>query len=308
MAFAKAKEVKDSQPFSKYLGAVVAHLVGINPTKEEIEKITGRKPENDPVYVTECEVVDVKGTKKQGNQNSLSLWFSVPNPAPKAEDGSDATIFISTRIFLQNSARIGSQSGKIQIVDKYGRFAWATPSEYESKSIPQYASGPANISPDYRAAMVGEEQLITFIKSVLGMSNPAERNADGTYRQLTEEELANRSDEFACSFEPQEIINVVKGNVKVIKDACEGGNDVKLILGVRHADKGDYQAVYGTIYKKNYNSLDKIEKEINENPPQNTEYFVDGHIPNGLVEYVVSPTKVTSSNRIEQKENDDLPF
>lgn len=307
MAFAKAKEVKEAQPFSKYLGAVVASLVAVNPTAEELAKITGRDIKVSD-YVSDVEVVDLNNNKKQGKQNAITLWFSIPNP--KKGEGEPEFIFINHRIYLSNSCRIGSQSGKIQVIDKWGRTAWATKSEYDSKSIPMYKTGPAQISPSYRAALVGEEDLVTAMKAFLGMNNPSERIGDNTYRPLSESELEERADEFACYIEPDDIKAIMSGNVKCIKSALEGCNPVKLILGVKHGENGDYQAVYHTIYKSNFNKLSKVEDEIKEANSQTTEYFVDEHIPNGLVEYSVSPTKMTKNKGSEDMEKpvDDLPF
>lgn len=307
MAFAKSQEVKEATPFSKYLGAVIAHLELVNPTKEELKKLTGRDIDVKD-YVSDTKVVDLDNKEKDGKQNAITFWFSVPNPK-FGNEGENEKLFISHRIYLSNSCRIGSQSGKIQVIDKWGRTAWVTKSEYDAKSIPMYKTGPASISNTYRAALQGEEDLITAMKAFLGMNNPSERVGDNQYRSLTEDELESRATEFACYIEPEDIKSIMSGSVKCIKSALEGCNDVKLILGIKHGDNGDYQAVYHTIYKKNYSNLSKIEDEIKESQTQ-TEFFYDGHIPNGLVEYVVSPTKMTKNKGSEdlEKPADDLPF
>ena len=298
MAFAKSTEVKDAPQFDKYLGAVEAHLEAVNPTVEELKKILGDNYNAKTEYTSNVDVVDVEGNKKKGYQNMITLWYSINGL-------DDKPLFVKYTIFLSNSAYIGSRTGKIQVCDQYGRFAWATPEEYKANAIPQYKNGPANISKDYRCAMMGEEELIELIKCHLNIPKPSRRNQDGSYTNLTEEELEADKAKYACSFEPQQIIDLCKGNVKLLKQTIEDTNDVKLILGIKHGDK-DYQTVY-TVVKKNQNDLSNIEKDYNENGNKNIEILLNGHIPGNLMKWTPSATDV-KAKQVEKPEESDLPF
>lgn len=299
MAFANAKKVEEAKAFDKYLGAITAHLEAVNPSQEELNKIIGNNV-SAKTYTTEVDVVDVEGNKKKGFQNAITFWYST--------DGLDEQkIYFSKTVFFSNSARIGSQTGKIQIVDKWGRFAWATPEEYKGNVIPQYSNKPASISKDYRAAMVGEEELIGIIKAHLGLNAPVERLADNTYRDLTDEEISAKADDYACSIEPADIVKIAKGDVKIIKGAVIGTNDVKAVLSIRHTDKGDYQSCW-KIAKLN-TQITSLENEWNKNPRNNEEVLMNGHIPGNLMKYQVTPTDLSQSKGSEEaKPESDLPF
>lgn len=298
MAFAKSTEVKDVPQFDKYLGAVEAHLEAVNPTAEELKKILGDNNVK-AEYTAEIEVVDVEGNHKKGYQNMVTFWYSINGL-------DDKPFFVQYKIFLSNSAYIGSKSGKIQVCDQYGRFAWATPEEYKASAIPQYKNGPAAISKDYRCAMIGEEELIELIKCHLNIPKPSKRNQDGSYTNLTEDELEADKSKYACSFEPQQIIDICKGNVKFLKQIIENTNDVKLILGIKHGDK-DYQTVY-TVVKKNQGDLSNIEKDYNESGNKNIEILLNGHIPGNLMKWQPSATDVKAKENQEKPTESDLPF
>lgn len=314
MAFAKVQEVANAAYFPKWIGAAVAKLIAINPTKEELSKLTGRVFDKEFNYVSDVDVVDIDNNVKKGKQNMLTVWFEVDNQTAAAEE--DKKVYVPMKIFLSNSANVKKDGSKLQIVDKWGRFAWCTPEEFKANAIPVYSNGPASISKDYRAALRGEEELIGFIKAALGIRATSERQEDGNYREFTEEELNERKSEFGCYFEPTEIVSLIKGDVKYLKTILEGCNDVKIILGIQHGDNADYQTVYRDVFKKNYTNLGKIEDVINEAKAKgymkSEEYFVDAHIPNGIVKYEVKPTDMTAKGGSEvnlgKEAASDLPF
>lgn len=297
MAFAKSQEVREAAPIEKYLGSTIAHLEFVNPTKEELASI-GINLDKEKVYVSDTKVIDVNGKESNGTQNALEFWYSFDFEGEKK--------YVAYKVWISNSAYIGSRTGKIQVCDHYGRFAWATPDEYKAGVIPQYSTGPAHISKEYRAAVKGEEEVIELMKAHLGLKNLSVRLADNSYRDLTDEEIKANEDEYLCYFEPAELIALCKGDVKTIKKALEGSNDVLLIFGIRHTDKGDYQTIY-SIKKSNFKNFNGIESDWAKNPIQGTDILYEGHVLANLVKYEVSPTKITTKNDIKKPDND-LPF
>ena len=127
--------------FKMYKGMAAFNIVAVNPTKAELEALTGREIENDPEYV---------GKTDEGKEQVRVVFYAKTAPDAKLNNGIELLIPIS--FMLTKDYKVGQNSGKYQIIDKFGRTAWATKEEVQSKSIPQYSSGPANISADYRLA------------------------------------------------------------------------------------------------------------------------------------------------------------
>lgn len=148
--------------FKLYKGVAAVNVLAVNPNKAELERITGRTYDEEPVY---------RGKDDDGNDTMRITFYTKTNPDAKVNSGIELVLPIS--FTLVKARRVGQQSGKIQVIDKYGRTAWATPADLESKSIPQYAKGPANISADYRPAVIGEEFLINFLIKWLNIPGPA---------------------------------------------------------------------------------------------------------------------------------------
>ena len=316
MAFAKRQEVKDAPTFDKYIGVALCHLEAVNPTAEELSKILGRESTVSEA-TSKVEVNAIDGTKKEGKQVMLSFWFSFQN--------GDEKVFINHKVYLKSGVRFKTDKSKIQIVDGYGRFAWATIDEYKGNVIPMYTDKntgqlkPANICKKYRAALDGEEELITAIIALLGLNKPSKKVGD-TFVSLTDEELEQRADEFACGFEAEDIRKILEGNVKPIRDAINERNEVKVILGVSHKESGDWQDTYKYIYKKNYNLISKVEADIKDSIAKGysvSEFLVDDHIPLEPIKYEVKATNLNSSKAtasarpaasVEPPKSDDLPF
>ena len=138
--------------FKMYKGMAAFNIVAVNPTKAELEALTGRELENEPEYV---------GKTDEGKEQVRVVFYGKTAPDAKLNNGIEMLIPIS--FMLTKDYRVGQTSGKYQIIDKFGRTAWATKEEVQSKAIPQYTSGPANISADYRLAWQGEEFLTDFL-------------------------------------------------------------------------------------------------------------------------------------------------
>lgn len=321
MAFAKRQDVKDTPVFPKYIGATLAHLEAINPSQEELSKLLGRDAAVPQSYSSEVDVANIDGSTKKGKQVLLNFWFSVPNP----ETGEDVPekLFVNHTVFLKGGVKLNGDKTKIQIVDPYGRFAWATIEEFKGNVVPQYKDKktgmmiPAGISKTYRAALDGEESLIAVVKALLGLNQPIEK-VGNSFRNLTDEELAQRADEFACGFEPEEIRRILDGHIGTIREAVNDRNEVKIFLGVSHKQNGDYQTTYRTVFKKNFNNYSKIEAELNDAKARGyevAEFLINGRIPDALIRYEVKATDLTTPQKpkvdglIIQDSNDDgLPF
>ena len=261
MAFSAGKESTESGEFKRYIGVAPVKVLAVNPTKSEQEKLYNTTLDKDPESIGN---VNVNGKDVQ----NVRISFVVKTDEEKC--GIDMTTNVT--FFLQNAPRMGSQSGKYQIIDKYGRTAWATEEDIKAKQIPVYSNGkPANIDADYRQAYVGEEELTNFIKNYLNIPN-VQKYVDGEWK------LVDNPSE--CEARLDKIADYFKGNFTELKSiiSLQPNNKIKVMFGVRTSEDGkEYQAVYTRMTLKNgvsdYSRLDKDLQEAKQNGAYSTTEF-----------------------------------
>lgn len=276
MAFSKGQVSTEGAAVKRYVGVGSMFVRGVNPSKAESDKFFGRDSDNEPVYVTEVENNGVKVP-------SVRISFLV-EADPEKHEGIEFKS--SVNIFLRREPRV-SRDGKKQIIDKYGRTAWATPEEIANHAIPVYSSGnKANIASDYRIAYNGEEDLIKFLIAYLNIPAPA-NYVNGEWVNKPEAELAD------CEAGLEHIEDYFKGDFKELKEiiSYQPLNKVKVCFGVRKADDGkEYQNCFTRKFLRNsstnYSSLDAdIKSAKNAGAYSTTEFDTQD-----LHEYVVTPT------------------
>ena len=293
MAFSKGTESTEGVNIAKYTGVASVYIKGVNPTKAELEKFYGRDIDNTPEYIGSA---DVNGNKIP----QVRLDFMAVVDPEKYKDAEGKPLNLKTRVtlFLRNNFRV-SQAGKYQVIDKYGRTAWATEEEVAAKQIPVYSNGkPANISSEYRKAYYGEEDLIKFLIAYL--------NIPSCQRYVNGEWIMNEASKLADSEAYLEHIDdYFKGNFKELNDiiSLQPNNKVKVLLGIRNTDDGrQYQTVYTRMFLKNsitdYSKLDKNLKEAQGAGALPTSEFEVAD----LHEYVVVPTDLS------EQPSGDMPF
>lgn len=236
--------------FKMYKGMAAFNIVAVNPTKAELEALTGRELENEPEYV---------GKTDEGKEQVRVVFYGKTAPDAKLNNGIEMLIPIS--FMLTKDYRVGQTSGKYQIIDKFGRTAWATKEEVQSKAIPQYPSGPANISADYRLAWQGEEFLIDFLIQWLNIPGPAVYK-DKVWVMKENTDDSEVSPDMAALF---------KGDVKELKElvTLAAAYTVKGAVGIRTVDNENgtrqYQAVFTRKFAKNaVTDYSKIDAAITE--------------------------------------------
>lgn len=271
--------------FKLYKGVAAFNIVAVNLTKKELEELQGRSIENEPEY---------KGKTDDGVDTMRVVFYAKTNPEAKVNNGIELLLPIS--FMLTKSTRVGQTSGKIQVIDKYGRTAWATKEELNSKTIPQYANGPANIDKDYRAIYQGEEQLVNFLIQWLNIPNPADYK-DGKWVMKANPEDSEVSLNMDALF---------KGDITELKDLIKLAPNflVKAAVGIRTTDEGkQYQAVFTRMFVKNaVTNYSKLDAAI-------TEFQSNGGAAN--VEYSVEPLheNTIEATKFEAKESTgEMPF
>lgn len=272
--------------FKLYKGMAAFNIVAVNPNKKELETLLGRDIDNDPEY---------KSKNEDGQDVIRVTFYAKTNIEAKVNNGIELMVPIS--FMITKAKKIGQGSGKIQIIDKYGRTAWATPEDVESKSIPMYKSGPANISKDYRPAYQGEEQLVDFLVNWLNIPGPMDYK-DGQWvmkKDPSDSEVALDMDA------------LFKGNVAELQELTKLAASylVKAAVGVRTNDEGkQYQAVFTRKFAKNaVTNYSKIDAAI-------TEFQSNGGAPN--TEFSVEPLHENTVTATEfapkAAEAGDMPF
>ena len=263
--------------FKLYKGIAAVKVLAVNPNKAELEKLTGRTYDEEPVY---------RGKDENGNETMRITFYTKTDVNAKVNGGIELNLPIS--FTLVKSRRVGQQSGKIQVIDKFGRTAWVTPAELEAHAVPTYASGPANIAPDYRPAVVGEEFLINFLIKWLNIPAPANYK-DGKWIMKDNTEDSEVSINLA---------KVFAGDVSELAEVVNMAREylVKGAVGIRTTDDGkQFQAMFIRDFAKNavtdYSKLDAAITEFQRNGgAPNTVFDV-----NPLHENVVESTQFAPS-------------
>lgn len=266
--------------FKLYKGVAAVNVLAVNPNKAELERITGRTYDEEPVY---------RGKDDDGNETMRITFYTKTNPDAKVNSGIELVLPIS--FTLVKARRVGQQSGKIQVIDKYGRTAWVTPADLESKSIPQYSKGPANISADYRPAVIGEEFLINFLIKWLNIPGPANYK-EGQWIMKDNPEDSEVSINLA---------KVFAGDVSELAEVVNMAREylIKVAVGIRTTEDGkQYHAVFTRDFAKNavtdYSKLDAAITEFQNNGgAPNTVFDV-----NPLHENVVESTQFTPNTEV----------
>lgn len=303
MAISKGNASKEAQEFKRYIGVCPVFVKAVNPNKAEHEKLFNTTLEEAPVYVQDKE--DNNGNSYKNVRISLVLQPDVE------KIGFDMPL-VTMPLFITNQKQHGANSGKYQVVDKYGRFAWATEEEISAKEIPAYSNGKkADISNDYRIAYVGEEDLTNFIRVFLWIPSITKWDND---EKCMVPNTDVKPEECECRLDVESIEKLFKGDFSEIKEILgfQPNNKIKVCLGVRtDMNSGKlFQSVYTKKFisnaSTNYNSLDKaLQADIayasEHSKTLNTEYSAKA-----VHEYSVTPT--TFSAPSESASSSDMPF
>lgn len=298
MAIARGNESQEAREFKRYIGVAPVFIKAVNPNKKEHEALFNTTLEEAPNYVGSVEVDgnDVANVRIQVvfQPDVEKIGFEMP--------------LVTMALFLQNRPRVGANSGKTQVIDKYGRTAWVTPEELAAHAIPVYSNGPADIDKDYRPAYVGEEELMEFVKAYLCI--PSINTWDANLKKMVPNTKV-KPEECECRFD--NLDKIFKGDFSEIKDALgfQPTNKVKVMLGVRTSDDGKlYQAVYTRKFLRNsstnFSSLDKELQEMIKNAAENGRTLNTEYAAVAVHEYSVEATTFTPAAGAVPSE--DMPF
>lgn len=298
MSFAKGNASTEGAERKLFKGVGSFYVLGVNPTKEEQEKFFNTTLDKEPEYLGEQEV---NGNKVQ----TVRISFVIKSDGDKHKDvnGNPIELVTNHTFFLRNEPRKGANSGKYQIVDAYGNFAWADEETIKAKRIPQYANGPANIHENYRIAYTGEQELTEFLMKYMCIPSCL-KWANGS--------VVGWADNLVdCECRLDDIKNYFKGNFSELKTilSYQPNNKVKIAVGIKTSNDGkQFQATYTQMALNNavssYGKLDAEIKSRMANSQNPVDFTGDGNKSaiGELSEYVVVPTTFAEAPA------DDLPF
>lgn len=197
-----------------HTGAANFKVVGINPTKEELEAIYGRELNFDPEYTGTTTVTDSDGEREAGQ---IRLDFYLHNE----EEGLTEKV----QFYVANTHH-KSQSGKYKVINSFGKDTWLTEEAIKNKTLPdnmQWYNADG-----VKVAKRGEVELISFLVNLLNLPWDTSKVSDVSecYARIDKEEWAK----------------IFAGDVSLLKGLIDSTNNkIGILLGVK--TKGDGKLV-----------------------------------------------------------------
>ena len=279
MAFAKGQESSETVEIKRYIGIASCNVLGVCPSKEELDKIYGRPSEGEPNYLNEFEVSEGNKVPQARIEFILKTTDKYKN-----DKGEDLNLILRKSFYVAKAYRFNRDHSKVQVIDKYGRTAWVTEAQLSTHEIPMYSNGLANLDKDYRPAYIGEENLTNFLISYLNIPGVMKYNQAEKKWYMVENPQDSEA-RLEC------IENYFKGDFSEVKGAIsmQPNNKVKALIGVKSNNGKLYQDVYDMVVKNGINEYSKLEKDLNERKASgaypNTEFKICE-----LCEYTVEST------------------
>lgn len=262
---------KSKGSFKVYTGVGTFTAVTANPTAAEEAEIKGTSPkENENVYFS-------KGNDGIGVLK-INIWMR----------SSDYGFTLPVRFSVKNQMMVTEKDGikKLKVIDKFGSTALVTQEEFKAKAIPLINNEPAKISADYRPCYKGEEEIVSFIRTLLNLKKGNEGCLDS---------VPDISKDNGAS-----LVNEVREALTLA-----GDNKIKLVVGTRVYNNSLYMNAnpryFLPAWKDDVSYVQgKILKEQEKGFDNDTTYVFTG-----LAEITAKPTD--HSQKTEGKEaGDDL--
>lgn len=304
MAFAAGKETVDSTPIVRklYTGVGSVFVIGVNPNKDELEKIYGNNAiSREPVYLSEVEI-GPEGNKKKVDRIRLDFLVKTDGVKHVDKDGNPIEIISRVSINVVNSVMMNKDNTKIKMINRYGEAAWLPIENAKSGTVPE--SMRWFDTAEMRPALIGEEQLTKFVKAYLGIPNKTykDRNTGSMVQIENIEDAVARFDK---------IQNLFKGDVSEVKKviSLQSNNKVKVLFGVTSSQDGMmYQTIYSDAFLKNgAYSYDSLKKDLDNAKAAGRYQNADFEVCD-LKEYIVDKTDFSTMQSNTTSTVDDLPF
>lgn len=229
MNFGEQQPDNSSADKKVYLGKRAFHVVAVNPPEEWMKE--------QKMYISEKEFErhGVMQTKNKP-EGTVNRFAKVDVFIRDAFDDIESDI-LKISYMVQERYNVGNDGMKCQIINKYGSTLWVPVAEGKSLSIsnPYIGSSPYVLD-NIKLALVGEESLITFIRSLRNLNNVKAETTEDDRKKLT------------SIFGKPDLDSMFTGNFGPITKLLMHENKTTTIgffLGARTSDKGSvYQDIY----------------------------------------------------------------
>ena len=295
--------------FDNFVGVGSFRVLGVNPTKAELEKFYGREMQNEPVYITDK--TDNEGKSYKQVRVTFMIQADLNYENGKAIDCNKALkepLKTTVSFFVDNRYFYNRDKTKVQVIDKYGRTAWVTIEQAKNHQIPVYSNGPAKLDSNYRPAYRGEEELTQFILNYLNVT-PID-----TYNSTTGEWVTNSHPE-DCEGNLEKIQDYFKGDVSELKEFLTyiPTNRIKMLMGIRTDNEGKQRSTFLTskTLRNGSKSYIVLKKEVDDKQSsgglQNTVFSDDS---TGLIQDIHVYSNNVKETDLSQPANpfEDNPF
>jgi hypothetical protein len=281
--FGKGQDASAGGAKKLFTGAENFKVVAVNPTKAELEVIYGREVNYDPEYISKTTVSDGDGEREV---DQVRLDFYLDN-----EDESNP-IRTKASFYVANTHQ-KSSTGKVKVINDFGRTTWLTKEDIDSGDLPSNMSwyNAAGI----KVARRGEEEVIDFLVNLLNLPYDLSK-------------LDDISDAYA-KISKSEWDAIFKGDVTIFKDVISSTNNkIGVVLGVKtKADGGQTQAIFNRKTMRQYvvssNKADKFKwviKDLLDAKANGAFGNVDfGADDLELREFTITPTQLSLDNAPE---------
>ena len=210
MGFGKSNEVKEGGSRKFFTGVENFNVVAVNPTKAQLEELYGREISYEPEYIGTQTVSDSDGEREVPQ---VRLDFYLNN-----NDG-DNPITTKASFYVINTHH-KSQTGKIKVINDFGKTTWLVEDDVKSKTVPSNMQW-YNIS-GLKVAKRGEEEVVDFIANLLNLP-----------WDLTK--LSDPAQAFA-KFDKEQWAAIFGGDFSYVQGIIEGTNNkIGVALGVKVA-------------------------------------------------------------------------
>lgn len=286
--------VSDGQQrnFHLYKGIATCKLLAVNPSKEEMGVLFGRKVDKEYDYF-----------KKIGENPCCTLNF-IFNTIPEDCDGVD--LRFSVMYNLVGVPRYTNDKQKIMVINQFGGTAWLPIDNVKNKTLPDNMKW---FEGDFKPCFNGEDDLVALFKAVLNIPDKSFIDNSGNRQQIE-----NISDAVLML---DDIKNYFNGNIQEIHQLVKLSKDqrFKLLLGVRTTDDNkQYQTIFKELPMRiGTRSTNYLNKKLQEAFSAGKYSNVDfGEQPFELIKLENRPTVPVTNNSnpdpVKPITTDDLPW
>lgn len=290
----KTAPTEEYVDIKKYIGVSSVSIVAINPNNEKLRKFGWVIPDDakEPEYAY---------NKAENTSGRVRFLVQLQEPEDKPVIAMDFWIRPEVRI----TGKEGDAVRKCQVIDSFGRTAFATKEEFKAHKIPQYSKGPAQIASNYKACHVGEAELVQFLMKFLNVTplQRFDRVKNAWVDNKAPGELTIDNWDKLCEGDCTEIAEYI---------SLQENNRVKVIFGVRSTDENrNYQTFLSTLFLGNGAFADKTTGLYTNAQKEIDKYMERMNPDSGItVSFSAAPVRqwqVTATESVSDNSDEDMP-